>query len=619
MKALRGTLVFALILGLATLMLGSAIGVAELMATSESGQEDIPIVAPMNEEFLELQRKPYLIELLKYSDDGYPLGFLPGPHDFSYLKEHQSAISPNPQFYPYGIKGKVFFSNKQTSRGSSIWIESIPASYDLRNYKKLTAVKNQGNCGSCWAFATYGSLESFLLPSESWDFSEQNLIDEHGFDYGPCAGGSFDMSAAYLGRWSGPIEEISDPYIYSLATDLKPMKHVQEIVYLPPRSGPLSNNLIKQSIIAYGAVSTDMYYKSIYYNGTYKTYYNPGIKEGAHLVAIVGWDDSFNRSRFNYIPPGNGAFIVRNSWGADWGDSGYFYVSYYDEFFARKYISAVFKAEIPTDYEINYQYDYLGWTNSLGYSGSDSAWMSNIFISSSNIPLKAVGFYTAASRNNYEIYIYTDVSSGQPTSGNLRSIKKGQINSPGYHTVILDSPVGLRMNQRFSAVLKLRTIDYDYPLPIEQPIYKYSGKARANAGESFISTNGSSWNDLHTSWGGIFWNSNVCLKAFAGLPPLYPPVNLRIEMLENNLIFFKEYINKLTWESNTMNVTGVQKYKIYRKIKGSSESSYQVLVEVPGSALSYDDRGLRKDELFSYRVTTIDEYNRESEPVELSN
>jgi hypothetical protein len=369
--------------------------------------------------------------------------------------------------------------------------------------------------------------------------------------------------------------------------------------------------------MAYGALSTGMYYKGSYYNGTYRSYYNPGVKEGAHEVGIVGWDDNFDRNKFNYLPPGKGAYIVRNSWGTDWGDRGYFYVSYYDEFFAR--FTAAFKAEIPSNYEINYQYDPLGWTSSLGYIGSETAWMANIFTSSSNIPLKVVSFYAAANQNSYEIYIYTDVNSGQPRSGILRAVKEGQINSAGYHTIALDSAVRLAVNQKFSVVMKLKTVGYNYPIPIEEPIYYYSSGARAHAGESFISSNGSSWNDLHTSWGSRFWNTNVCLKTFAGLPPLYPPVNQKIERLENNLIFFKEYINRLSWQSNPSNMTGIQKYRIYRKIKGSADDSYQTLAEVTGNVLSYDDRGLKRDDLFSYWITTIDEYNRESEPVEVSN
>lgn len=88
-----------------------------------------------------------------------------------------------------------------------------PASYDLRTIPgKVPPVRDQSSCGSCWTFATYGSLETFLRPTDTTDFSENNLRSRHGFDNGPCDGGNHWMSTAYLGRWEGPILETQDPY-----------------------------------------------------------------------------------------------------------------------------------------------------------------------------------------------------------------------------------------------------------------------------------------------------------------------------------------------------------------------------------------------------------------------
>src|SRR5262245_32121630 len=57
--------------------------------------------------------------------------------------------------------------------------QTFPARYDLRTTGKLTAIRNQGGCGSCWAFATYGATESELLPGETRDFSEEHLNTYH--------------------------------------------------------------------------------------------------------------------------------------------------------------------------------------------------------------------------------------------------------------------------------------------------------------------------------------------------------------------------------------------------------------------------------------------------------
>ena len=64
-------------------------------------------------------------------------------------------------------------------------------------------------------------------------------------------------------------------------------------------------------------------------------------------------------------PPGNGAFIVRNSWGTGWGDAGYFYVSYYDTNFGYGENAVFDDAEPTSNYNAIYQYDPLGWTDEL--------------------------------------------------------------------------------------------------------------------------------------------------------------------------------------------------------------------------------------------------------------
>lgn len=580
--------------------------------------DEIPSAAPVNEEFLKIQKEPELILLTRYADDGRPLGLLPSPHDISHLRSQPpSGVMAVASLFEMPTRKTEDFLRDRSKSYPRIAAESLPASYDLRTKSKLTPVKNQADCGSCWAFATYGSLESFLLPSENWDFSEQNLIDEHEFDYEPCDGGQIYMSTAYLSRWSGPVKEEDDPYIYS-SSGLTVRKHVQEVSFILPRSGYLDNDPIKEAIMNQGAVYTSMYYKSVFYNPTYQAYYNNGTREGGHAVAIIGWDDNFDQSKFNILPPGNGAFIVRNSWGTNWGQSGYFYVSYYDEFFASRDLNAVVKAETPTNYEEVYQYDPLGWVSSLGY-GTETAWFADIFVASSSIPLTAVGFYAPSTLSSYEVFIYADVDDGQPRSGTLVSTKSGDLTSPGYFTISLDNAVSLRVNQKFSVAVRLSTLGYNYPIPFEKPLQNYSSGATAHQGESFVSYDGVAWSDLHTSWDGRFGNSNVCLKAYAGYPPLYPPSGFDLQRLENDFVFFKEYINRLTWQANPQNKTDVLNYRIYRKLRGEADSTFQLIAEVANSVFRYDDRGLKKSDLYSYWLTAVDDYDRESEPAIVSN
>lgn len=620
-----------------------------------SSEEPIPIMAPLNEEFLKLQKAPSLAILSRYSDDGYPLGLLPSPHDVSYFK-----------YLP------------------EVKIAGLPSSYDLRNKNKLTTVKNQGSCGSCWAFATYGSFESFLMPNERRDFSEQNLIEQHGFDHSPCEGGNIDMSTAYLARWSGPINEEDDPYNYNSADAFPVKKHVQEVIFIPPRSGHLTNNLIKKAVMTYGAVYTSMYWKSACYSATNKAYYNKSFIEGGHAVTIVGWDNNFSKNKFNSTPSGNGAFIVKNSWGKSWGEDGYFYASYYDTFFGRSGFNAAVTAEDPKNYTDIYQYDPLGWVTSLGI-GSDTAWFSNIFTSTSNIALTAVSFYTAASQNFYEIYMYKDVSGDKPRSGTRVAKKTGQIDSPGYFTIELDNPVALSHNQRFSVVVKLKTTGYSYPIPVEYPLKNYSNSARASSGESFVSSNGSTWYDIHTTWGSLYANTNVCLKAFSGYPPqkltiiagnggttypspgnylydwgtsitvtaipndyyifnlwsgdlsgsvnpvkitmdsdksikanfrlIYPPFNISGQKILNRSLLQGEYINFLKWEANPNNQgLNIAKYRIYQ-MDGNQRN---LLVELDAGTFEYWHRNVEQSEPYSYELVAVTAGNREGKPVNLT-
>jgi C1A family cysteine protease/uncharacterized OB-fold protein len=441
-------------------------------------------IAPLNPAFLEYQQNLQNFLTQNKTGSSYVVGYLPSSLNLSHL-------TGQPLFQ---ISEQVV----------------LPSSYDLRNLGKLTPVKNQGDCSSDWTFATYGSLESCLLPLETWDFSENNLKNTHGFDLGHCDGGNANMSVAYLARWSGPVSEADDAYTTSSNAsplELGARKHVQEALIIPARANALDNENIKHAIMTYGAVYTSMYFRNNYYSIAHKTYYYYGTSPSNRSVAIVGWDDDFNKSKFLIDVPGNGAFIVRNSLGTNWGESGYFYVSYYDSKIGREnYIFG--DAEPATNYQRIYRYDPLGWVNSLGYD-SDAAWFGNIFTSLEDERLEAISFHTASPNSSYEMYVYSNTDSG-PTSGSLSGSQTGIIPFPGYHTIDLNKPIVLTQNQKFSIVVKLTTPGFNYPIPIEYPTAGYSSQATANPGESYISLDGITWKDLTSS----ILNANVCLKAF---------------------------------------------------------------------------------------------------------
>jgi hypothetical protein len=95
---------------------------------------------------------------------------------------------------------------------------------------------------------------------------------------------------------------------------------------------------------------------------------------------------------------------------------------------------------------------------------------------------------------------------------------------------------------------------------------------------------------------------------------VFPPVEVKLERLVNDYIFFKEYINRLTWEANPDNLGTILRYKIYRKTRGEPDTSYGLVSEVDPTVFRYDDRGLRKGAVHIYRITAVDDSGRESPP-----
>lgn len=450
-----------------------------------------PVIAAVHPDFHRYRRAVQAGTHITHNRLGQGMGFIPPPVNLTHLKG----------------RGLVF-GDEQVS---------LPSQYDLRKLGRVTPVKDQGLAGTCWAFASYGSLESCLLPGETWDFSENNLknimSDEcpDGYDRRPDEGGNQYMSTAYMARWSGPATEAQDPYdpyAGGNCTEFAPAKHIQQVVYIPDRKNSLDNNTIKQAVMKYGAVYTTFFYGDNYFNPAQSSYYYSGQDYANHAVAIVGWNDNYDRKKFTQRPKANGAFIIKNSWGIDWGQEGYFYISYYDSKIGQN--NALFNnAESPSNHNVIYQYDPLGWVASAGF-GSTTAWFANIYKAQTAQELQAVSWYVGAVNAPSQLHLYIDPEAGNPRSGTLAKSISRTISQPGYYSFSFKKAQPLSAGQRFSVVVKLETPDYSYPIPIEMPLDDYSSKATANPGEGYISADGSTWTDITEE----FTNTSVCLKAF---------------------------------------------------------------------------------------------------------
>ena len=408
-------------------------------------------------------------------------------------------------------------------------LTDLPSQYNLKDYGLINPViKDQGGAGACWTFATLEALESYLLKFEniSYDFSENNMKNLMGY-YGLNGtdwsdGGNHYMSLAYLLRWSGPVNETQDPYSdtsHSSVSYTKLVKHVQDVLYVPLRLNYLDINQIKAAIMTYGALYTTIHSDdSFQYN---PDYYLDVISVSNHAITLVGWDDNYSADNFPVKPPGDGAFIIKNSWGDEWGYDGYWYISYYDKSFAGYGLDvlsgmAFTNVENASNYKTNYQYDILGNTfESIGFSCS-TAWFANQFTAKNNNPLSAFGLYT---------YGDSDYLVNITVNGVVKYIQEGVIKGAGYHTIKLDQFVELTKDDVFRVAVKLTTPISLFPVAIESQRSGYSSSADAEEGQSFISPDGVNWYDLaqynepikfyQYAYSHELEKANVCLKAYA--------------------------------------------------------------------------------------------------------
>ena len=461
--------------------------------------------APLNPVYVQYQQEKAAGQVATQTVDGQGLGWVPPPYELSKAPTASSLAQAQATY---------------------------PATYDLRTLNKVSPVENQGSCGSCWTFATFGSLESYLLPGLTTTYSENNLKNLADFDYTCCAGGDTAMSTSYLARWGttmndstgstihgGPVTSASDPYSDSSCTSSPTTSqiatHVQNVYFLPVKQSPTDNDAIKSALMTYGGVYAAFQWNgsstasTTYWNqATAAYYYYSGNNTANHAVTIVGWDDNYAATNFSTTPPGNGAWIVKNSWGTSFGKSGYFYVSYYDLNMGYAE-NTVFTAEPTANYTTNYQYDPFGMETSIG-SGSSTAYGANVFTATSTGTLKAVSFWAPVEDTQYTAQVYVNPTNPSiPTSGTLMSTINGTASNAGfayagYYTENLSTTVPLTNGERFAVVVKFTTPRDDNPVPVQYRESGYDDNApNAIAGQSFYSLDGTTWSDLAVAYGAV--------------------------------------------------------------------------------------------------------------------
>ena len=215
-----------------------------------------------------------------------------------------------------------------------------------------------------------------------------------------------------------------------------------------------------------------------------------------HEVTIVGWDDNFPREYFAYEASQDGAWLCQNSLGSNWGNHGFYWVSY-DMPFAEYAI-----VQISDEYDHVTAYD---WGNEASISTGDETTIANVFHDSGT--LRAVGTYTADLNTSVHIEI-RDVN-----MENVLCEQDAFFAINGYHTVVLDTPIDVN---NYSIV-----ITFDAQAPVEGESFEIDTieyfEATVNPGESYVLIDGE-WVDMSSDniselLGIDFIPNNCCIKA----------------------------------------------------------------------------------------------------------
>ncbi|MCP3683685.1 MAG: hypothetical protein GY861_13450, partial [bacterium] len=200
---------------------------------------------------------------------------------------------------------------------SPSFAKAAPDAFNWNDQGKVTKVKNQGQCGSCWAFSATGNLESVhaIKSGNLVEFSEQQLVDCDKVDQG-CNGGLMENAFDYLKQNSIMLE--SD-YSYkgrggSCSYDeSKGQLKVSSYQFSPEDEGQVKQFLYENGALAVAMNATTLQF---YFGGIYSPWFSWTCSPKAlnHGVLLVGYGVENDKEYW----------IVKNSWGASWGEKGYF-------------------------------------------------------------------------------------------------------------------------------------------------------------------------------------------------------------------------------------------------------------------------------------------------------
>ena len=373
-----------------------------------------------------------------------------------------------------------FFSNVPKAGSQKFGVP--PASYDAMALGYVTPIKNQSSpflCGSCWIHAAIADFESDVAIGESslLDFSEQEAGDCNIWStvggYNFCQGGIALMTTNYFTKY-GSADETCHPYAATPEScyNCPLLRNVDNWRMITGSDGNESKhiNTIKNAILNYGPVYSSIYASGpgfgTYSSGVYE-YWGPGTPD--HAIEIIGWDDTLSHSM------GDGAWMIKNSWGTDWGAGGPYPGCAWVAYGAANLgddTSAICGYENPPD--TIFYHDECGWMGwFMGDGVNPTLYGAVRFTPTQDMTLTAVDFWAVDVNMNYEIKIFgtlTDSGGGNYAfSSQLGTTQTGSTNEMGYYSIPLSTPVPLTGGDDFIVQVKLTTstLGHFWPMPID--------------------------------------------------------------------------------------------------------------------------------------------------------